>query len=87
MLRLRPMVPMDVLLLTPIMECAFDRDAEIHLGVPKGGPPGYDNGDFLRQYALHAERTALVIELDGEPIGAARVLRGFASPGPRDFNG
>jgi len=42
----------DIDILTPIMKRAFDEDAMRHLNEPEGGPPGYDNGDFLRKYAL-----------------------------------
>lgn len=38
----------DLTILTPIMERAFDEDTRIHLNKPKGGPAGYDNGEFLR---------------------------------------
>jgi len=42
----------DILSLTPVMTRAFDDDAQKHLGKRKGGPPGYDNGDFFRQWLL-----------------------------------
>lgn len=55
--------------LTKIMERAFDEDARIHLGVEKGGPDGYDNGDFLRKWGLHKDATSYCISLDGQFIG------------------
>jgi GNAT superfamily N-acetyltransferase len=38
--------------LAPVMKRAFDDDAQKHLGVDEGGPPGYDNGDFFRTWLL-----------------------------------
>lgn len=63
----------DVALFTGIMKRAFDEDSRIHLGKESGGPPGYDNGDFLRQWALHPDSTAYAIYKDGVPVGAAIV--------------
>ena len=60
----------DISILTPIMKRAFDEDARIHLGNECGGPPGYDNGDFLRKYALHKDSTAFKISMNGRVIGA-----------------
>jgi GNAT superfamily N-acetyltransferase len=37
----------DIPELTEVMTRAFDDDAQRHLGIPKGGPPGYDDGSFL----------------------------------------
>jgi len=60
----------DVELLTPIMKRAFDEDSRRHLNKESGGPPGYDNGDFLKRWALHKDSTAFKIIIDGIPIGA-----------------
>ena len=60
----------DVELLTPIMKRAFDEDAKRFLNEDTGGPDGYDNGDFLRKYALNKDSTAYKISKDGKPIGA-----------------
>lgn len=60
----------DISILTPIMKRAFDEDTRIHLGNECGGPPGYDNGDFLRNYALHKDSTAFKISMNGRVIGA-----------------
>jgi hypothetical protein len=43
-------VERDVPELTRVMTRAFDDDSRKHLGVAKGGPPGYDNGDFFRKW-------------------------------------
>ncbi|MBU3201936.1 GNAT family N-acetyltransferase [Clostridium estertheticum] len=60
----------DISILTPIMKRAFDEDTCIHLGKECGGPPGYDNGDFLRQFALHKDSTSYKISMNGKVIGA-----------------
>lgn len=36
--------------LTLVMTKAFDADSQRHLGEPKAGPKGYDNGDFFRKW-------------------------------------
>lgn len=61
----------DIAILAPIMKRAFDEDARIHLGEEQGGPPGYDNGDFLRRYAIEDEAsTAFQFSMEGRIIGA-----------------
>jgi GNAT superfamily N-acetyltransferase len=47
----------DIPAITPVMREAFDDDARKHLGIEKGGPPGYDNGDFFRQWLLPYEES------------------------------
>ncbi len=61
--------PEDVVLFTSVMKRAFDEDAKIHLGIEAGGPPGYDNGDFLRDWALNKDSHSYKILKDGEPAG------------------
>ena len=41
--------------LTRVMTWAFDDDSQKHLGVEKGGPPGYDDGEFFRKWMLGYE--------------------------------
>jgi hypothetical protein len=60
----------DVALLTPIMKRAFDEDAKRFLNENSGGPDGYDNGEFLRKYALNKDSTAYKISKDGKSVGA-----------------
>lgn len=55
--------------MTRIMKRSFDEDTRIHLNKEEGGPPGYDNGDFLREWALHEDSTAFKVELNAELIG------------------
>lgn len=59
----------DVVLLTPIMKRAFDEDAKRHLNEETGGPDGYDNGDFLKNYALSKESVAYKVSKDDKIIG------------------
>jgi GNAT superfamily N-acetyltransferase len=40
----------DIPELTIVMTRAFDDDAQKHLGVERGGPEGYDNGEFFRKW-------------------------------------
>ena len=63
----------DVNILTPVMKRAFDEDSRRHLDKPEGGPDGYDNGDFLRKYALNPKSKAYKISRDGRPVGAVIV--------------
>jgi GNAT superfamily N-acetyltransferase len=62
--------PSDVELMTPIMRRAFDEDARRHLQEPSGGPEGYDNGDFLRRWALNADSHAYKVSKNNRPVGA-----------------
>ncbi|MDF2547138.1 MAG: hypothetical protein K0R93_2036 [Anaerosolibacter sp.] len=63
----------DIELLTPIMKRAFDEDTKRHLNENNGGPDGYDNGNFLRKWALHKDSKAYKICKDDKPIGVAIV--------------
>lgn len=61
----------DIPELTRVMTRAFDDDTQKHLGREKGGPPGYDNGDFFRQWLLpYQESVGYKILLAGQVIGA-----------------
>jgi N-acetylglutamate synthase-like GNAT family acetyltransferase len=62
----------DVDLFTQIFKNAFDRDSQIHLG-RDGGPPGYENGDFLKEWYLHKDVTSFAIYKDKNPIGGIAV--------------
>ncbi len=59
----------DINELTKIMERAFNEDARIHLNEPKGGPEGYDTGEFLRKWGLNPGTEAYKISEAGKPIG------------------
>jgi GNAT superfamily N-acetyltransferase len=47
----------DIPELTRVMTRAFDDDSRKHLGQERGGPPGYDNGDFFRQWLFGYDET------------------------------
>lgn len=68
-LQFRDFEETDVPLFTGIMKRAFDEDTRRHLGEESGGPPGYDNGDFLRKWALDKNSTAYTIFKENVPIG------------------
>lgn len=63
----------DIDVLTEVMTRAFDEDSRIHLGEDKGGPEGYDNGDFLRKFALHKDSEAYTITSDSKAVGCVIV--------------
>ena len=73
-LEILPLEPGDVDALTQVMARSFDDDSRRHLGVEKGGPPGYDTGEFLREHGLHQRSRAFKAILDGEPVGAVIVF-------------
>lgn len=64
-----PMKEQDIEELTAIMKRAFDEDARIHLNRKEGGPPGYDDGSFLRKWGMNPDTTPYKIYLDGSLIG------------------
>jgi GNAT superfamily N-acetyltransferase len=73
-LRIVPLRAGDVAALTDVMTRSFDDDARRHLGVPKGGPPGYDTGAFLHQHGFDPRARAFVAVLEERPVGAIIVF-------------
>jgi predicted N-acetyltransferase YhbS len=69
-----PLEPGDVDALTAVMTRAFDDDARRHLGVPKGGPPGYDTGEFLREHGFDPRARAFAAVQSGALVGAIIVF-------------
>lgn len=65
-----PLTAADVDALTVVMTRSFDDDARRHLGVERGGPPGYDTGEFLRRWGLDPAASAFQAVVDGRPVGA-----------------
>lgn len=60
--------------LTAVMTRAFDDDAQKHLGLERGGPEGYDNGDFFRRWLFGYEQTdGYKVLRDGRIVGAVIV--------------
>ncbi|MHA1970100.1 MAG: GNAT family N-acetyltransferase [Candidatus Hodarchaeales archaeon] len=61
----------DIPTLTALMTRTFDDDTQKHLGEPKGGPPGYDTGEFFERWMIGQEAsTGYKIILDDKIIGA-----------------
>ena len=64
----------DVPALTGVMTRAFDDDAQKHLRQERGGPEGYDDGGFFRQWLFGYPQTQGYQALhQGEPIAAVIV--------------
>lgn len=60
----------DIPELTAVITRAFDDDAQKHLGQARGGPDGYDNGDFFRRWLFgHSESQGRKIIAEGKVIG------------------
>jgi GNAT superfamily N-acetyltransferase len=60
----------DVPQLTVVMTRAFDDDAQKHLGEERGGPDGYDDGEFFRQWLFsYQESVGYKIEQGNQIIG------------------
>ncbi|MEA4822418.1 MAG: GNAT family N-acetyltransferase [Erysipelotrichales bacterium] len=64
----------DVDILSPMMKKSFDEDSRIHLRGQAGGPPGYDDGSFLKKWFLSDKATAFVIFFDDIPIGGINLF-------------
>lgn len=64
-----PMTEDDIPELTRIMKRAFDDDSMRFFQNPVGGPPGYDDGSFLRKWGLSSGGKAYRIDEDGKPVG------------------
>lgn len=60
----------DIEELTGIMKRAFNEDARLFFNKPAGGPPGYDDGSFLKKWANDPGTTALKIVSNGTLVGA-----------------
>jgi GNAT superfamily N-acetyltransferase len=58
----------DIEAVTPVMQRAFDDDAQKHLDQPSGGPPGYDDGEFFRTWLLPYEESVGYLVLEGDQI-------------------
>lgn len=64
----------DIPELTAVMTRAFDDDAQRHLGQERGGPEGYDNGDFFRKWLFgYAETEGYKALSQGKIVAAAIV--------------
>jgi ribosomal protein S18 acetylase RimI-like enzyme len=64
-------VEADLPALAEVMTRAFDDDSQKHLGIERGGPEGYDNGDFFRKWLFgYEESVGYKILADDKIIGA-----------------
>lgn len=63
----------DIIPCTAIMKEAFDEDSRLFRGIPDG-PPGYDDGSFLRKNGLMSCADSFRIDVDGQPSGAVIVF-------------
>jgi hypothetical protein len=62
----------DIPELGTVMTRAFDDDAQKHLGIEKGGPEGYDNGDFFRKWLFpYQESVGYKILQEGKVVGGS----------------
>jgi len=73
-LRFEAITEADIPELERVMTRAFDDDAQKHLGQERGGPPGYDNGDFFRQWLFgYNETDGYKVLRAGKVLGACIV--------------
>jgi len=68
------MAESDIPEVTQVMKRAFDDDARKYLGKESGGPPGYDNGDFFRQWLLPYDESVGYKIIAGEEIIAGIII-------------
>ena len=61
-------VEADIQVLTLVMTRAFDDDAQKHRGVERGGPEGYDNGEFFRTWLFPYEESVGYKILAGDEV-------------------
>ena len=64
----------DLSALTAVMTRAFDDDAQKHLGRARGGPEGYDNGDFFHKWLFGYEESVGYKVMDGDKIVGAMIV-------------
>jgi len=60
--------------LARVMQRAFDDDAQKHLGVQGGGPPGYDDGKFFRRWLFGRDETVGCKILEGDQLVGAFIV-------------
>jgi GNAT superfamily N-acetyltransferase len=64
----------DIPALTAVMTRAFDDDAQKHLGQERGGPPGYDDGEFFRRWLFGYDESVGFKILSGPDIVGAIIV-------------
>lgn len=70
----RRLTEADIVPCTAIMKAAFDEDSMLFRKIPDG-PPGYDDGSFLRQNGLNSGADSRCIDVDGQLAGAVIVFQ------------
>lgn len=68
-LTFEPIFEEDIEPLTEIMTRAFDDDTKRHIGDEKGGPDGYDNGEFIKKWALNSPSQSFKVLMNDKLIG------------------
>ena len=68
-LTFEPLTEAHIAPLTAIMVRAFDDDARRYRGCEHDGPPGYDDGSFLRKWGLESGAAAYALTYEGQPVG------------------
>lgn len=58
----------DIVALTAVMARAFDDDAQKHLGQERGGPDGYDDGEFFRNWLFGYQESVGFKVMDREAV-------------------
>ena len=64
----------DVEVFTPIMKRAYNEDSKMHRNGEEGGPPGYDNGKYLKQIFLNKKSVPFSVYKDSTPVGAMNLF-------------
>ena len=77
--RFEPALESDIPEMTGVMTRAFDDDSLRFRGIPKGGPPGYDTGEFLRKWM--PEGIAYKVLRSGRIIGCFIVFTDYPAAG------
>jgi GNAT superfamily N-acetyltransferase len=64
----------DVPELTDVMTRAFDDDAQKHLGKKRGGPEGYDNGEFFHNWLFGYQESVGYKVVDNDKVVGAVIV-------------
>lgn len=69
LLTFEPLTESHIAPLSAIMTRAFDDDARRYRGCEHDGPPGYDDGSFLRKWGLEADSKSYALYAEGQLVG------------------
>lgn len=73
---IKPLERTDITEATVVMKRAFDNDSERHLGKETGGPPGYDNGDFITENGFNPHARTFKAMMNDQIVGVIIVFPG-----------